>query len=91
MTFNILYHHKIKEDLAHTDASTRRKIIQTIQERLSVNPEKYGKPLRKPMKRYWKLRIGKYRIVYKIARNEVMVLAILPRNKVYKIVKERKS
>ena len=89
MPFKILYHHKIKEDLAHTDPASQKRIIETIEERLSVDPEKYGKPLRKPLKRYWKLRIGKFRVVYKIAKNEVLVLAILPRSKVYQIMKKR--
>jgi mRNA interferase RelE/StbE len=91
MPFKILYHHKIKGDLNHIDPLTKKKIIKTIEGRLSVNPEKYGKPLRKPMKRYWKLRMGKYRVVYKIARNEVLLLAILPRNKVYEIMKKRED
>jgi mRNA interferase RelE/StbE len=91
MPFEILYHHKIKDDLAHTDSQTKRKIIETIEDRLSIDPARYGKPLRKPLIRCWKLRIGKYRVVYKIARNEVLVLAILPRNKVYEIMKKRES
>jgi hypothetical protein len=33
-----------------------------------VAPQEYGTPLRKTLKGYWKLRVGDYRVVYKISR-----------------------
>jgi len=45
----------------------RVKIIKNATERrLMVDPIKYGDPLRKTLKGYRKLRLGDYRIVYKI-------------------------
>jgi mRNA interferase RelE/StbE len=86
MVYKILYHHKIEEDISRLDLSTKKKIIETIEKRLSTEPQKYGKPLRKPLKRYWKLRIGRYRVVYKILKDEIWILAIMRRDIVYKNV-----
>jgi mRNA interferase RelE/StbE len=54
-----------------------------------TEPGKYGHPLRKPLSGYWKLRVGDYRVVYKISRNEIWVLAILHRDKVYRFAAKR--
>jgi len=45
-----------------------------------VAPEKYGVPLRKTLKGYWKLRVGDYRIIYKISSNTIYLLAICHRS-----------
>lgn len=41
-------------------------IIKAIEERLKVDPIKFGKPLRYTLKGYRSLRVSKYRIIYKI-------------------------
>ena len=91
MVYKIFYHHKIEEDISRLDLSTKKRIIETIEKRFSAEPQKYGKPLRKPLKRYWKLRIGRYRVVYKILKDEIWILAIMRRDIVYKNVLEREQ
>ncbi len=49
----------------------------------------YGEPLRKSLKGYWKLRVGDYRVIYKIDGNEVWILAIINRKDVYKKTTKR--
>jgi len=44
----------------------KARIKKAIEQRLLVAPYEYGMPLRKSLKRYWKLRVGDYRVVYKI-------------------------
>lgn len=54
-------------------------------------PDQYGAPLRRTLKGYWKLRVGDYRVVFKIKSNEIVILAILQKKDVYNIVsKDRK-
>jgi len=48
-----------------------------------TGPQQYGKPLRKTLKGYWKLRVGDYRIVFKIMGNAIYILGIIHRKKVY--------
>lgn len=54
--------------------------------RLRGTPEKHGQPLRGTLRGYWKLRVGDYRVVFKIVADEVWVLAILHRRQVYEDV-----
>jgi mRNA interferase RelE/StbE len=85
MAYIILYHHKVKEnDIRAVDKSALNRIAAAIEARLAIEPEKYGHPLRKPLSGYWKLRVGDYRVIYKINKNEVWILAILHRSIVYK-------
>jgi len=54
------------EDFKRIDRQGRQKIIKAIRKKLTVDPESHGKPLRGDLKRFWKLRVGEYRLVYSI-------------------------
>ena len=41
-----------------------------------MDPEAYGKPLTGQFKGYWRLRIGDYRVVYRIVKDEILVFVI---------------
>lgn len=49
------------------------RIARALDTRLAVIPEQTGEPLRGTLKGYWKLRIGDYRVVYKIVRRELWI------------------
>jgi mRNA interferase RelE/StbE len=84
MPFTLGYHHAIRsEDLPLIDEKTKTRIRKAIETRLQIAPHQYGKPLRKTMKGYWKLRVGDYRIVFKIVESEVWILGIRHRKSVY--------
>ena len=89
MAFELLYHPEVKKDLARLDERLKKKIKATVSNRLTVAPQQYGKPLRKTLKGYWKLRIGDYRAVFKIMRNEVWILGIIHRKEVYERIEKR--
>jgi len=90
MSFNVTYHQDVKDiDLPKINKDIKLRIKKAIEERLMTDPLKYGKPLRKSLKGYWKLRVGDYRVVYKIEESNVIVLAIIHRKEVYKDVKSR--
>jgi len=69
-------------DLVKIPTETRRRIARLIEARLATSPERFGMPLR-ALGGYWKLRVGDYRVVYKIAEDEVWILAVMPRKDVY--------
>jgi mRNA interferase RelE/StbE len=78
MEYNLIYHPAVKKvDLPKIDVKTKSMIKRAIEERLTTSPEIYGKPLRRSLKGYWKLRVGNYRIVFKIAGNDIRILAII--------------
>lgn len=64
-----------------------KKIIQdAIDNKLAKDPISYGKPLRYNLNGYRRLRVGNYRVIYKIKQKEniVLIIAILHRKEIYK-------
>lgn len=85
MTFELRYHPDVRDiDIPKLNETLKKRIKKAIEERLSISPHQYGEPLRKTLKGYWKLRVGDYRVVYKVDRNEVLIFAIINRKDVYK-------
>jgi len=90
MPFTLRYHPAVRdEDLPRIDRRTKDKIRKAIEERLQTAPHEYGKPLRKSLKGYWKLRVGDYRVVFKLVESEVWILGVKHRKTVYVAVSER--
>jgi mRNA interferase RelE/StbE len=90
LAFEIRYHPDVKKvDLPLIDAQIQKRIKRAIETRLMTEPHQYGKPLRKTLKGYWKLRVGDYRIVFKIIGYEIYILGIIHRKKVYEKIGKR--
>ena len=89
MTFELRYHPDVRDiDIPKLNETLKKRIKKAIKERLSISPHQYGEPLRKTLKGYWKLRVGNYRVVYKVEGNEVWIFAIINRKDVYtKVIK----
>ncbi len=90
MAYALRYHPEVaEEDLPDIPVNLRQRLARSIEARLTRSPEHYGTPLRGSLKGYWKLRVGDYRVVFKLAGTEVRVLAILHRKTVYEAVMRR--
>ena len=90
MVYKLKYHPDVKRsDLHKIDAKNRGMIKRAIEDRLATQPETYGKPLRKTLKGYWKLRVGDYRVVFKVYNDDILILGIIHRKEVYKLIKKR--
>ena len=90
MSYEILYVDKVvKEDIPKISGSYKDRIKQAIETRLMTEPDLYGKPLRRSLKGYFKLRVGDYRIVFRIENQKVKIFAIAHRRVVYEIVSGR--
>ena len=90
MNYSIIYHPDVKKsDLPKIDARNKSMIKRAIEERLTNNPEVYGKPLRRSLKGHWKLRVGDYRVVFKISGDDIRILAIIDRKAVYQQSEKR--
>jgi mRNA interferase RelE/StbE len=88
--FELRYHPDVKAvDIPLLDARLRTRIKNAIETRLMTAPHQYGEPLRKTLRGYWKLRVGDYRVVFKIAGEEVWILGIIHRKKVYEAIEKR--
>jgi len=90
MPFTLRYHPAVRsDDLPLIDQKTKERIRKAIEERLQTAPNEYGEPLRKNLKGYWKLRVGDYRVVFKIESHEVWIIGIRHRKAVYRDVETR--
>ncbi len=52
------------------------KIKNSIERKLSTEPDVFGKPLRCNVRGYWSLRVGEYRVIYRIHQSDVFILVI---------------
>jgi mRNA interferase RelE/StbE len=80
VSFELIYHPDVKKiDLPKIDKRNKSRIKRALEERLCTQPDVYGKPLQRTLKGYWKLRVGDYRIVFRIRRKEIVILGIIHR------------
>jgi len=92
MIYKLKYHPNVKKsDLPKIDAKNRNRIKRATEERLTTHPEIYGKPLQRTLKGYWKLRVGDYRVVFKVSGDDILIFGIIHRKEVYKLIKKRFS
>jgi mRNA interferase RelE/StbE len=66
----------LEEDFKSIGRSEQEIILKNIRKKLSVDPEGYGKALLGELRGYWRLRVGDYRVIYKIQRDIIQVLVI---------------
>lgn len=92
MAFTVKYHTDVKNvDIPLINVKMRERIRKAIESRLVTSPHEYGHPLRKCLRGYWKLRVGNYRVVFKIEGDLVYILGIRHRKNVYEDVTVRKK
>lgn len=89
MTYALRYHPRVADDLEGITPTGRARIRRAVETRLAIAPERYGVPLTGTLRGHWKLRVGDYRIVFRVARREVFVLAIVHRRDVYERASRR--
>ena len=87
----VIYHPKVlSDDIPRLNKDIADRIKRAIEHRLLVAPEKYGTRLKKGLGGYWKMRVGDYRIIYRIVRKEIRILIIGHRKDVYSKAESRK-
>ena len=85
MSFEIQYHALVvSEDIPAIPKRLKLTIEKAIEVRLSTVPEKFGKPLRKSLAGYRKLRVGDYGIIFRIENKFIKIFAIQNRKVVYR-------
>ena len=83
MEYRPIYHHEIPNDLKEIPGNIKDRIRKAIETRLLIDPISYGLPLRKSLHGHRKLRVGDYRIIYRIHGKEVVILKIGHRRDIY--------
>ena len=87
--FKIVYYARAKEDVLRLSKSTKERVRKTIEGKLQTSPEIFGKPLRYSLRGFRSLRVGEYRVVFLLKKNEVLILLIAHRKEVYEKVEKR--
>lgn len=64
--------------------------LREVERKLRAKPD-YGRPLQGPLAGLFRLRVGDYRVVYKLAGEQIQILAIGPRRdeEVYRTAENR--
>ena len=86
MTYKIEYlDNVVSEDIPNLPKTMRTRIKKAIEARLTVDPVGLGKPLRYSFIGHRRIRVGDYRIVYRIdpKKSIVTIVYIKHRKKVY--------
>lgn len=75
----------VKKDIPALPKTIKATIKKAIEERLMHDPVGFGKPLRYSLKGHRRLRIGDYRVVFRIEAdsNIVLIIAIKHRKDIY--------
>lgn len=90
MMFSLQYHTQVvQNDIPLLPKKERAHIQNAIQEKLTTKPEVFGKPLRRSLKGYRRLRVGDYRVVFRIEQSSVKIFAIGDRSTIYENYKNR--
>ncbi|OYD15769.1 hypothetical protein CH333_05025 [candidate division WOR-3 bacterium JGI_Cruoil_03_44_89] len=81
--YRILYKSGVERDFKQIEIRQRKRIIQKIETVLSQNPYK-GRQLKGKYKGFWRMRIGDYRVVYRIIQKDVVIVTVGHRREMYK-------
>ena len=86
MAYEVVWHPKVKADLAAIAKPDAARIIARVKEHLTQNPSGTGMPLKGLFKGLHRLRVGAYRVIYAIdhAERRVLVLHVQHRKDAYR-------
>ena len=85
INYVVFFHPAVpKEDIPRLDNIWRENIKSAIRLKLTTAPLLYGLPLRQSLKGLRKLRVGDYRVIYKIEKRAIRIIIIEHRSVVYK-------
>ena len=85
MTYRIEYLESVvAEDIPKLTKSVRKQVRTAIEKKLASHPVEFGKPLRFSLKGARRLRVGDWRVIYKIEPPDlVLVVKIGHRREIY--------
>jgi len=81
----------ISDDLKIIGKKDKENIKKSIDAKLKYRPDLYSLPLRRPLANYRKLRVGKYRIIFKLdEKNKAcLIVGIRHRDNIYSEIGKR--
>lgn len=74
--YTIIFSDVAKTQIARLDKTAREKIIKYLIVRICENPKSFGKALVGSHRGLWRYRVGDYRIICEIKKQELIVFVI---------------
>lgn len=88
--YKISYHPLvIKDDIPKLGTKERARIKKAIEDKLMSEPLLYALPLRQSLRGYLKLRVGDYRIIFRIEKTNIFIFLIAHRSRAYEKIGKR--
>jgi mRNA-degrading endonuclease RelE of RelBE toxin-antitoxin system len=72
--YRVAFIGEARDDVAALDGSIKKRLRKVLEQRLAVDPMAHGLPLRAPLTNFWKHEFGSHRIIYRIYREERLVV-----------------
>jgi mRNA interferase RelE/StbE len=95
MSWEVFYHPEVADDPERIGQAAARRVMRAIDSKLAEAPMSFGAPLAGNLADFRKLRVGDFRVVYRVRehRGVVFVLAVGHRRdkKVYRTALKRKQ
>ena len=74
----------VKEDIPKISHTNKKRIKQAIEKRLVKDPTHFGKPLRYSLKNCRRMRVGDFRVIFKLEKKIILIIKIGHRKTIYK-------
>jgi len=87
--YRLIYHPLVAEDIKNLPQNIKNRIRNAVEKRLLIDPVKAGRPLKQSLVGHRKMRVGDYRIIYRVKFDTIIVLKIGHRKDIYDKVKSR--
>ncbi len=72
--YKVCYLESVEADLMALDKPIRKRLMDKIEKTLAQDPRGLGKALTGAFAGLWRYRIGDYRVIYKLAEHEMLIL-----------------
>jgi mRNA interferase RelE/StbE len=83
MTYRLLYHPLVAEDVEGLLENIKDRIRTATESRLLPDPVRAGRPLRQSLAGHRKMRVGDFRVIYRVQGDKIHILKIGHRKDVY--------
>ena len=81
--YEIFFRPEVEGDLRPIGRLHQKRALSAIEDRLSLHPEQYGKPLGGNLAGLRRIRTGDFRIAYQVKGGQVIIWAIMHRKGIY--------
>ena len=81
--YEVLFRPEVEDDFRPIGRSNQLRALRAIEDRLTVHPEQYGKPLGGNLAGLRRIRMGDFRIAYQVKGGKVIVWAVRHRKEIY--------